>query len=49
MPADRAAEFARRLVALADEFAAADGPEGIPVGLTAAVYATVATAESPTA
>lgn len=42
MPADRAAEFARRLVALADEFAAADGKDGIPVGLTAAVYATVA-------
>ena len=42
MPARRAAEFARRLVALADEFAAADDEEGIPVGLAAAVYATVA-------
>lgn len=42
MSAERAGEFAARLVALADEFAAADGEEGIPVGLTAAVYATVA-------
>jgi DNA-binding transcriptional ArsR family regulator len=46
MPADRATEFARRIVALADEFAAADGEEGISVGLTAAVYATVANAAS---
>lgn len=43
MPAERAAEFARRLVALADEFGAADGKEGIPVGLAAAVYSTTAT------
>lgn len=42
MPAARAADFARRLVALADEFAAADGEDGISVGLAAAVYATVA-------
>jgi DNA-binding transcriptional ArsR family regulator len=42
MPAERAAEFARRLVALADEFAAASEKEGIPVGLAAAVYTTVA-------
>jgi DNA-binding transcriptional ArsR family regulator len=42
MPEERAAEFSRRLIALADEFAAADGAHGIPVGLVAAVYATVA-------
>lgn len=47
MPAERAAEFARRLVALADEFAAADAEEGIPVGLAAAVYATVAHRTAP--
>lgn len=46
MPAERAAEFARRLVALADEFASADGDEGIPVGLAAAVYATNASIET---
>jgi len=42
MPAELAAGFARRLVALADEFAAADGENGIPVGMVAAVYSTVA-------
>jgi hypothetical protein len=46
MPAERAAEFARRLVALADEFASADGGDGIPVGLAAAVYATNASTEA---
>ena len=44
MPVARAAEFAGRLVALADEFAAADGDEGVPVGLAAAIYTTRARA-----
>lgn len=37
MPQDRAAEFARRVVALADEFAAAES-DGDPYGIAAAVY-----------
>jgi len=40
MPVEGAAEFARRIVALADEFAAEDGEDGLSVGLAAAVYTT---------
>ena len=42
MPLDRAAEFARRFIALADEFAGEDRADGVSVGVAVAVYATVA-------
>ena len=38
MPTERAAEFAARLVALADEFGAADQGEGPMFGMAGAVY-----------
>lgn len=46
MPADRAAEFAQRLIALADEFADASG-EGRMFGFAGAVYATNLPEEQP--
>jgi hypothetical protein len=39
MPVERAAEFARRLVDLGDEFAAAGDREGLAIGFAGAVYA----------
>jgi hypothetical protein len=39
MPVERAPDFAARVVALADEFAAADEGDGRTFGMAAAVYA----------